>query len=156
MVHMSPEATSQASRNAMLAAKVSRALHQIDEGRPLSPKDQRVLQRGGELLNQILQGALLIGGQAAAYGVSPSASGLRAFGKALSAVQQLKEMSEEPDIAATFQLFRNELAAVEGGRPIRDEQRAQLRHFFSVLGSVFQRDLEDVAFAEGRDELSTT
>jgi hypothetical protein len=129
----------QASRNAVLATKVSRVLQAMAAHRALNEQDRRILERGAELLGEIVQGSLVIRGAGPEHGLAPSVLGLEAFSHAMSAVRQIGEA--DADLTAVFLHLRERLLLLATGvEPVPDEI-PKIQRFFRAIASLFQGDL---------------
>jgi len=129
----------QASRNAVLATKVSRVLQAMAAHQPLTEQDRRILERGADLLAEIVQGSLVIRGAGPEHGLAPSVVGLEAFSHAMSAARQVGEV--DADMTAVFLRLRERLKLLASGvEPVPDEI-PKIQAFFRAIASLFQRDL---------------
>ena len=134
--------TSQASRNALLATKVSRTL-QRSSHLVLAPAELEILRRGASLLSEILRGSLLIEREPGQGDLTPSDRGLRALGYALSAAHELKILGGDGRATPVFSRLRDALiAAADDPGTLNAERRKGLTTFFEALAELFRRDLD--------------
>lgn len=145
MVPLSLHEASLASRNAMLSAKVSKALRKANRGLQLDETDRRILSRSAELLTLILQGSALIE-RTQCQGLVPSANGLAAFGRAMTALQTLN-LAAKADVRFTdlFATYRESVSKLAAGKMLPAEETNTLRLFFSTLADLFQQDVRTTA-----------
>ena len=139
-----------ASRNAMLSAKVCRAIRSVMKNRDLSQREQAILIRGADLLSNIIEGSLLIGGKQAEE--IYSRADLRAFSHAVTALEGLSNVSDDADLTKEFSLYREELESLsKTGDGLGRERLDQLWGFFKGLNQLFYRDIQKSS-APDRDQ----
>jgi hypothetical protein len=131
---------SQASANAMLTARTSKAISGFIRGHGLTDRGQEVVTRAAEFLARIAQGSLLVEGKQAA-GFAPSHESLRETDRALSALQALNLVSQNASFAEVFLSYRERLLRLASGQPVDGEDLKNLRQFFSALSLFFDSDL---------------
>jgi len=142
---------SEATRNAVLSARLAKALTNYGSG----TTDQKLIQNGVDLLTSIIQGALLVEKRAShqASGLSASHQGLQSFGHALSAVEKLDRVKENTDLAELFLSYREQLGSLSVGRPVDRDIQTELARLFRLLGSLFQEDLSRLQHDERQEPI---
>jgi hypothetical protein len=130
---------SSASSNAMLSAKVSKAVRSIKRGGHLDPRAKGVLSRGAELLSEIVQGSLLVDRKPLEQGFRAD---LEAYRHALSALGLLHNAAMERDVTPVFQAYRDDLLVLSRGGDVAEDHLDQLTSFFGLLGEFFFRDVQ--------------
>lgn len=132
---------SHVTKNAMLVAKVAKALR-IEPGAEREGQvPNAVLDRGAEFLHRVIESAVLVEDAAEVAGFHASARGLNEFGHALSALRVLKLIVQEDGVAEQLASMRNDLVSLAKGEVISRERRDGLRRFFSVLSKVFEEEV---------------
>ena len=132
---------SQASANAMLTARTSKAISGFIRGHGLNDRSQELVTRAAEFLARIAQGSLLVEGRQAASGFAPSHESLRETDRALSALQALNLVSQNASFAEVFLSYRERLLRLASGQQVDAEDLKNLRQFFSALSLFFDSDL---------------
>lgn len=131
---------SQASANAMLTARTSKAISAVLRGNALDPRNQQVVERAAEFLKGVVQGSVLVE-NTQVVGVSASHENLREFVRALSALQSLNLLSQNATVAEVFSSYRVQLLDLAKGQQVPGDDLQRLRRFFSELSSYFYSDL---------------
>ena len=154
MVPLSFHEASLASQNAMLSAKVSKALRKVSQEKALDELDRRVLRRGVDLLTLIIQGSALIE-RTQCPGLVPSAAGITALGRAMTALHVLKLAEIAHGLTEFFVSYRDNLAHLADGEAIGVQELDALRRFFTTIADLFQRDVRAAAIQPVPDVLIT-
>lgn len=144
MVPLTFHEASLASRNAMLAAKVSKVLRKSRRGGALDEVDRGILSRGAALFTLILQGSALIERTQPA-GLTPSAGGLIAFGRAMTALQTLNFVANAQGTTELFIRYRANVTHLVNGETLPPADLDTLRSLFSTLADLFQQDVRAAA-----------
>lgn len=142
MAELSIAERSLASRNAMLSAKVCKAIRSVMKGSELSQREQEILGRGAELLSKIREGSLLIDHQQ--VGETYSRADLKAYSHAVSALERFSVFSSDGDFTEIFSRFQQDLEKLSNGRNgLSREDATRLWLFFRELNQMFFRDVNN-------------
>lgn len=129
---------------AILTTKVFKVINHIELNQTVRKKDYEIIERGTQLLTQILEGSILIEKKPnCASGISPSIEGLFAYEHALSAIEKLNLIVMDSDITQLFLVYRNNMLALFEHKALNKDDLSILKNFFSVLGQLFYEDILD-------------
>lgn len=142
MADLSFAEVSTASRNAMLSAKVRKALHQVRRNNALGERERGMLTRGATLLSDVVQGSLLI--ERKPLEEHGSRADLKAYSHAISALEMLKLSATDKDVTDVFKTYRSDLITLSEGGVIPNDRLEKLESFFALLNEFFFRDVQKV------------
>ena len=137
---------SAASRNAMLSAKVYKALRRAKRGDSLDEREQGALSRGADLLSEVVQGSLLIDRKPLEE--QGFYADLKAYRHALSALVQQRRVANSGRVDASndatrvFKAYREDLSSLSAGGRVAEERLDGLAEFFRILSELFFRDVQ--------------
>ena len=133
-----------AFRYAVLSTKVVQVLQNIVKDKQLSEQEKKILGRGAELLERIIEGATLVEGKEFIGGLAPTQEGLSAYGYALSSLstmETLEAIKKVDRFTGFFIKFFDELKGIQEGKGEKKEAEILIQ-FFLALGSSFRSDLK--------------
>lgn len=145
MPNLSFAEVSAASRNAMLSAKVSKAIRHARKGVHLDPHEKAILVRGANLLSEVVQGSLLVERKPLEQGCHAD---LKAYRHALSALAQLQREMEKDgtqkmkDVTRVFKGYREDISGLSEGAKVSEKHLGKLEEFFKLLSEFFFRDIQ--------------
>jgi hypothetical protein len=130
---------SAASRNAMLSAKVSKAVRRARRKAELVPHEREALQRGAQLLSEVVQGSLLIDRKPLESELGSRAD-LKAYRHAVDALAAIS--STQTDVTRVFRNYRADLDKLANGSVVASAHLEQLGNFFRALSAFFFKDTQ--------------
>lgn len=140
MAKLSFAEVSAASRNALLSAKICKALRQLKRGAALDSQQLAVLTRGADLISGAVQGSLLI--ERRPLEEHGARADLKAYTLAVSALEALQQVAANRDATDTFKRYRDDLSRLAAGRNLDAQKLEQLLDFFSLLNQFFYKDVQ--------------
>ncbi|MDP3048835.1 MAG: hypothetical protein Q8N12_05315 [Thermodesulfovibrionales bacterium] len=130
-----------AFKYAVLSTKVVQVLQNIVKDKQLSEQEKKILGRGAELLERIIEGSTLVEGKEFTDGLSPTQEGLSAYGYALSTMVTLEAIKKVDGFTGFFIKFFDEINGIKEGKGKKKEAEIMIQ-FFLALGSSFRSDLK--------------
>ncbi len=145
---------SKAFQYAILSTRISQILKKIETGLDLKPTEYDALDRGANLLRQIVEGSILVEGRRM-HGFSASQEGLSAYGHALSALKSLDLLKQNKEYTNLFLDFHKAIVALVKKEHIDDAVVANLRSFFDELADFVNEDLHRSIYGKLKNKKPT-
>lgn len=130
----------------LLTTKVVQVLQKFEKENQLKAQEKQILNRGAELIERIIEGALLVEGKEV-DNLSPTLEGLSVYGYALSTIETLNLVSKAGEFTDFFKNLYTQLKCIE-----KEEKKSTkmdiLKKFFEALGNAFRGDILKERYAQ--------
>jgi len=143
---------SKAFQYAILCNKISQILKKIESDTVLNAPEYNALGRGAKLLEQIVEGAILVDGKRKMDGFSASQEGLSAYGHALSAIKRLNLITKKQEFTELFLEFHKSIVALEKKESLDKSIVEKLKMFFAELSEFFSEDTQRDLFGFPKEQ----
>lgn len=135
----------------ILTTKVVQVLQKFEKNNKLEDREEKILARGAELIEKIIEGSLLVDG-AKFNNLSPIQEGLSAYGYALSTIESLNLLNKVEGFTDFFKDLLAQLKNIKCEEKERIEKISFLKKFFLALGNSFRSDILQERYTTSDEE----
>jgi hypothetical protein len=135
----------------ILTTKIVQVLQKFGKNNQLEDNEKKILARGAELIEKIIEGAHIVDG-VNINNLSPTQEGLSAYGYALSTIESLNLFNKVKRFTDFFNNLLNQLRNIECGKKENIENINFLKEFFLALGNSFRSDISQERYTTSEEE----
>lgn len=136
-------------RYALLTTRVSQALRHSSGDVLLSARERQALEKGAELLDQMIRGTAWSAGDNALGYCSADVPFAR---RALTTLEKLEKLTNESDVPDALRGMRTALQGLLATPLVKDSALPLTSRFFEVLSKEFSHEAADASFGRGFDD----